>query len=114
MKICCAPPYQTVEFSLKAKDRNSGVILCAATIEAIFYNVSREHPASIHAVRRISLFIRVGQYKSPLRVVAGILLRSRETQGGGRGRNRKKSNVSGGPSSSNSETSTRPTKNWRC
>ena len=27
-----------------------------------------------------SSFIRVGQYKSPLRVVAGILLRSRETQ----------------------------------
>ena len=28
----------------------------------------------------LSSFIRVGQYKSPLRVVAGILLRSRETQ----------------------------------
>ena len=28
----------------------------------------------------LSSFIRAGQYKSPLRVVAGILLRSRETQ----------------------------------
>ena len=27
MEICCAPPYQTLEFSLKAKERNSGVII---------------------------------------------------------------------------------------
>ena len=24
---CCAPPYQTIEFSLKAKERNSGAII---------------------------------------------------------------------------------------
>ena len=27
MEICCAPPYQTLDFSLKAKERNSGVII---------------------------------------------------------------------------------------
>lgn len=47
--------------------------------------LSRIKPANFHSKRRnatveLSSFIRVGQYKSPLRVVAGILLRSRETQ----------------------------------
>ena len=47
--------------------------------------LSRIKPSSFHSKRRnatveLSSFIRVGQYKSPLRVVAGILLRSRETQ----------------------------------
>ena len=26
-EICCAPPYQFIEFSLKAKERNSGAII---------------------------------------------------------------------------------------